>query len=388
MLHFEHHLGAFRRREVRSRAAVTRHPARIDAQPRRSSGTLSGSKPGPRSRTNTWSARRRPRRTRHRRRAATWRRSPSPRAPPPRAPRWGGRAAGRPPRRPRPRRRAASSTSAATASSARPGCRRRRRRRPLQPRAQLALLAPGERGHLARVVGALCISASVWSTESCRCAAISARSWERMRSGRSSVSDAGRAARSTGRRSRRAPPPRPGPPAPRRAPRSARRWPEGTPSPRRSPAPLRHPVREIAAGAAAALAAAVRTSVRLLRPARAERASRGARAPGAGGRARRRLAPDQRSARRHQHDRPHHRVGGPAARLAERGRSRLTSRRPVPSATSTAARPAVEPPRLARRGAARRDQEPGERVDHQAQPAGGGGDDEGEADEGEGSIPK
>ena len=33
-----------------------------------------------------------------------------------------------------------------------------------------------------------CISASVWSTESCRCAAISARSWERIRSSRSSSS--------------------------------------------------------------------------------------------------------------------------------------------------------------------------------------------------------
>ena len=56
----------------------------------------------------------------------------------------------------------------------------------VQPRAQLALLAARERGHLARVVDArFCISASVCSTESCRCAATSARSCERIRSARS-----------------------------------------------------------------------------------------------------------------------------------------------------------------------------------------------------------
>ena len=59
----------------------------------------------------------------------------------------------------------------------------------VEPRAQLALLAAGERrrpraGSSAR----RWISASVCSTESCRCAASSARSCERMRSARSSAS--------------------------------------------------------------------------------------------------------------------------------------------------------------------------------------------------------
>ena len=60
---------------------------------------------------------------------------------------------------------------------------------PGEPGAQLALLPARERGDLRGSSERRCTIASVWSTESCRCAATSARSWERMRSARSWVSD-------------------------------------------------------------------------------------------------------------------------------------------------------------------------------------------------------
>ena len=62
-----------------------------------------------------------------------------------------------------------------------------------------------------------CTRASVCSTESCRCAAISARSCERMRSARSVGERAHEPQRSTGRRSRRGRPRRRAPTARRRA---------------------------------------------------------------------------------------------------------------------------------------------------------------------------
>ena len=135
-------------------------------------------------------ARRRPapRRRRRRRRRRTWRRSASPRAR----------------RRPAPPRRVEravadrdhldghavrSSTSPAARSSA--PARRPRRAARRGPTARPAARAPGGgRGRRPRAGRErCCIRASVCSTESCRWAAISARSCERTRSARSAASD-------------------------------------------------------------------------------------------------------------------------------------------------------------------------------------------------------
>ncbi len=199
----------------------------IDSRtPRRSAGTAPGSKPGPRSRTNTsmrvvadlgvepTPARRR----------RTSRRSRAPRARRPRAPRRARRAARRRPRRrrparrgrPRPRRRPPRARPARSSARRRPAA--------VEPRAQLALLAAGERRRPSRGSSArCCISASVCSTESCRCAATSARSCERIALGALGGEPA-HEPQPPRREDQRRPRPAPRPPAaPRRARAPARR---------------------------------------------------------------------------------------------------------------------------------------------------------------------
>ena len=182
---------------------------------------------------------RRPRRIRPpRSRRRTSPRSSSPRAQRPPRPRQRRREAHRPPPPPPPARRGAPPPRRRRPRARRPAGRLTRRRPPGQPCAQLALLAARQRGHLARVVGARCTIASVWSTESCRCAAISARSCERIRSARSLGERAGEP-HDPGREDHTQRPPRRTPRAARRARRRGRRWPGGRRGRRRSPGPRR-----------------------------------------------------------------------------------------------------------------------------------------------------
>ena len=132
----------------------------IDSRtPRRSAGTASGSKPGPRSRTKTCArrvARARRRRRSRPRPARTWPRSPSPRGPRRRAPRRARRSAQSPTATTSIGTPCASSTSAAACSSAAARLSPSRPARAVEePCPQLALLAPGQLRDLARVAGAL-----------------------------------------------------------------------------------------------------------------------------------------------------------------------------------------------------------------------------------------
>ena len=181
------HLGPFSRRRPHLAVPPSRvsRPLTESRSPRRSSGTVSGSNPLPRSRTNTDT---RSGSTSMYRRAAAGRRVLR---------RVDQRLAGRGTSAARPRRsgrrrrrrldqrpRGRSSISATSRDHPGPGA-AGGRRRVVQPGAQLALLAAGQPADGRGSSACRWIRARVCSTESCRCAATVARSSERMRAARS-----------------------------------------------------------------------------------------------------------------------------------------------------------------------------------------------------------
>ena len=190
------------------------------------------------------------------------------------------------------------------------------------------------------------------------------------RSARRSASAPG--AGSTGRRSRPARPPPRARRAPRRGPRSARRWPGGTPARRRSPARRPRPVRDAITARSRATSPGCGSGSR--RAVRARRRTGASVAPATAD-WRHSSAPPA----RHQHQRPDERVGEPDAQLAERQQQRSAAggprpARPPPSRARPAAAAAAPRPRP-------RDRHPGQRVDGHAQAARRGRHDEGEPHE-------